>query len=171
MYGLTGSAEVLIDRGESVTEALSDGRQPLWVAAGHGVDLLKLLLANGADPNSSKEYPPPFHRLLWLNPELDGVKLMLDHGADCTTLDQWGLNALHWFASYGSDVSVFDALLDHQRDINIVDETGEIPLHKPLSVPDLTLELLHAFLAQGAGVNIDDKQSQSESLRIYNSSW
>lgn len=170
MYGLTGLAEVLIDRGESVTEALNDGRQPLWFAAGHGVDLLKLLLANGADPNSSKEYPPPFHRLLWLNPELDGVKLMLDHGADCTTLDQWGLNALHWFASYGSDVSVFDALLDHQRDINIVDETGEIPLHKPLSVPDLTLELLHAFLAQGAGVNIDDKQSQSESLRIYNSS-
>lgn len=163
MYGLTGLAEVLIDQGVSVTEALTDGRQPLWFAAEHGIDLLKLLLANGADPNFSKKYPPPFHRLLWLNPKLDGVKLMLDHGADCTILDQWDYNALHLFASRGFDVSVLHALLDHQGDINVVDETGETPLHKLLIRGDLPIELLNAFLAQGAGVNTDDKRSQSES--------
>ncbi len=72
VYGLTGLAEMLIKRGESAKAETDDGRQPLWFAAEHDIELLKLLLDNGADPKSRKDYPPPFHRLLWLNPKLEG---------------------------------------------------------------------------------------------------
>ncbi len=87
---------------------------------------------------------------------------MLDHRADCTILDNWKYNAMHWFAVFGSDVEVFKALLEHHGDINIIDGLGETPLHRLASRPDLHLELLRAFLEKGAGVNIDDKASQSK---------
>ncbi|KAI9796865.1 MAG: hypothetical protein M1833_005914 [Piccolia ochrophora] len=160
VYGLTGLAEVLIKRGMSVTEETGDGRQPLWFAAGHDVCLLKLLLENGAEPNSRKHFQPPFHRLLWLKPEVDGVQLMLDHGADYSIMESWKLNAMHWFSIFGSEVGTLLALLDNGGNMNISDGYGETPLHKLVRHAELPLELLRVFLEKGAVINIDDEESQ-----------
>lgn len=83
-YGLTGLCEVLIQNGLPAESETPDGRSALWFAAKHSLELLRLLLENGASPNTHKEYPTPFHRLLWLNPNLEGAKLMLDYKGDCT---------------------------------------------------------------------------------------
>ena len=184
-FGLTGLAEVLIDHGASAAAETEDGRSALWFAADQDCELLKLLLDNGATPNARKilpsspslddvanpaketVFPPPFHRLLWLNPTFDGVQLMLDRKADCTILDWQGMNAISWFSRFGSDPKVLKALLDNHGDINVQDQYGETPLHKLMNQDEVPLELLKEFLKSGASINVDDEESISMSSEVF----
>lgn len=90
-HGLTGTCEILIEHRESASAVTADGRSALWFAAEHSLELLKLLLDQGANPNSLGEYYTPFHRLIWLNPAIKTVKLMLDYNADCKLAGNDGL--------------------------------------------------------------------------------
>lgn len=163
-YGIPGLVKILLDRGEPAAAISEDGRSALWFAADCAdVEVITLLLENGASPNARKDFPPPFHVLLWWNPKLEFVKLMLEHGAECNIIDQWGFNVMHWFALFGSDVEVLKVLLKANGDINVPDSFGETPLHKVMyNSRDLSLDLLRAFLDNGADVNKDDKESQSK---------
>ena len=163
-YGIPGLVKILLDRGEPAAAILEDGRSALWFAADcTDVEVITLLLKKGASPNARKDFPPPFHVLLWWNPKLEFVKLMLEHGAECNIIDQWGFNVMHWFALFGSDVEVLKVLLKANGDINVPDSFGETPLHKVMyNSRDLSLDLLRAFLDNGADVNKDDKESQSK---------
>ena len=168
-YGIPGLVKILLDRGESAAAESEDGRSALWFAA-HSTDIeiITLLLEKGANPNARKDFPPPFHVLLWWNPKLEFVNLMLEHGAECNILDQWGFNVMHWFALCGTDVEILKVLLKAHGDINVPDSFGETPLHKVMyNSRDLSLDLLRAFLAHGADVNKDDKDSQSKDPVAY----
>ena len=164
-YGIGALVKILLDRGEPAGAESEDGRSALWFAADSpDIEIVALLLKGGASPNARKDFPPPFHRLSWRNPKLEFVNLMLEHGADCNIMDQWGFNVMHWFALYGSDLQVFQVLLKAHGDINVLDSYGETPLHKFMyNFIDVSLELLRAFLDNGADVNKDDKESQSKS--------
>lgn len=161
-YGIPGLVKILLERGEPAAAELEDGRSALWFAAAScEIEIITLLLEGGASPNARKDFPPPFHALLWWNPNLDFVNLMLEHGADCNVIDQWGFNVMHWFAMFGSDVEVLKVLLKAHGDINVPDTWGETPLHKLMyNAQSLSLDLLRAFLDNGADVNRDDKDSQ-----------
>ena len=159
-YGLTGLCEILILHGHSAAAETVDGRSVLWFAAEHSLELLRLLLEHGADPNANKEYPTPFHRLLWLNSNIEGVKLMLDYKGDCALKDSYGLTAVHWFAYAGSDVEILRLLLANGGEINATDSYGETGLHKLMWQDPLPLNLLHEFIKSGADVNLSDKESQ-----------
>ena len=164
-YGITGLVKILLDRGESAAAELEDGRSALWFAADcPDIEMIALLLENGTRPNVLKGFPSPFHVLLNWNPKFQFVNLMLEHGADCNIPDPWGFTAMHWFAMFGSDLEVFKILVRAHGDINTPDINGETPLHvlmyNSLGIP---LDLLRAFLENGADINKDDKYSQSTS--------
>ena len=163
-YSIPGLVKILLDRGEPAAAELEDGRSALWFAADStDIEIITLLLEKGASPNAHKDFPPPFNVLLWWNPKLEFVNLMLKHGAECNILDPWGFNVMHWFAIFGTDVEVLKALLEAHGDINVPDSYGETPLHKVMyNSRDLSLDLLRAFLENGANVNKDDKDSQSK---------
>lgn len=121
-YHIPGLVKILLDRGESATAELEDGRSALWFGADSpDIEVIKLLLEEGANPNALKDFPPPFHVLLKWNPKIEFVSLMLEHGADCKIADQWGFTAFHFFALYGSDVEVFEVLLKAHGEINATD--------------------------------------------------
>ena len=159
-YGLTGLCEVLIQHGLSAGAETPDGRSALWFAAGHSPDLLRLFLENGVSPNAHKEYPTPFHRLLWLNPNLEGVQLMLDYKGDCNLKEAYGMTVIHWFALSGSDVDLLRLLVANGGVINAADSFGETGLHKLMWQNPVPLPLLHEFIKSGADVNLSDKESQ-----------
>ena len=159
-YGLTGLCEVLIRHGQSAAAETADGRSALWFAAEHSLELLRLLLAHGASPNACRDFPTPFHRLLWLNPKLEGVKLMLDYKGDCRLKDSYGFTVIHWFGFGGSDIEVLRLLLANGGEINAVDQDGETGLHKLMWRIPLPLPLLHESIRSGADVNLSDKESQ-----------
>ena len=165
-YGIGSLVKILLDRGEPAGAESEDGRSALYFAADSpNIEMITLLLKGGASPNARKDFPPPFHRLVWRNPKLELVNLMLEHGADCNIMDQWGFNVMHWFALFGSDLEVLQILLKAHGDINVPDSFGETPLHKLMyNSLDVSLEMLRAFLDNRADVNKDDKESQSESL-------
>lgn len=159
-YGLTGLAEVLLQRGHSASAETSDGRSVLWFAAVHSLDLLRLLLEHGANPNTFKEFQTPFQRLLWLNPKIDGVKLMLEYKGDCKMQGAWELTVMHWFGLSGTDPEILKVLLENRGEINAVDDLGETSLHKLMWQHPVPLPLLYEFMKSGADVNLSDKNSQ-----------
>ena len=98
-YGIPGLVKTLLDRGEPAAGESEDGRSALWFAAvSNDVEVFKLILERGASPNARKDFPPPFHVLLWRNPKLQFVNLIVEHGADCKIMNRWGFNVMHWFA-------------------------------------------------------------------------
>ena len=165
-YGIPGLVKILLDRGELAAAETEDGRSALWFGSvSPEIEVIPLLLENGASPNAHKDFLTPFNNLLRWNPKLEFVNLMLEHGAECNTLDLYGSNALHWFALSGSDVEVLKALLKAHGDINVPDAVGETPLHLAMyRAQDLSLDLLRVFLENGADVNKDDNDSQSKFL-------
>ena len=159
-YGLTGLCEILIERGHSAKAELADGRSSLWFAAEHSIELLRLLLVHDASPNSKKGVTSPFQKLLRLNPNLEGVKLMLDFKGDCKAKDDLGYTVIHWFSLSGCDIEILKLLLANGGEINAIDNSGETGLHKLLWQDPLPLPLLHEFIKSGADVNLSDKESQ-----------
>ena len=164
-YGIPALVKILLDRGESAAAELEDGRSALWFGADSpNIEVITLLLEKGANPNARKDFETPFQVVLRCNPKIEFVNTMLKHGADCNIADQWGRTAMHWFAYFGSDVAVFEVLIRADADINVTDSDGETPLHALMYNSDGSkLDLLHAFLENGADVNKDDKESQSQS--------
>jgi ankyrin repeat protein len=158
--GLTGLCEELIKRGESASALTADGRSALWFAAERSLDLLKLLLGQGANPNSLGDYFTPFHRLIWRNPAIETIQLMIDNHADCHLAGANQLTAIHFYGLSGRDVETFRLLLAHGGGINATDEWGETGLHKLMWQEPLPIPLLLEFIKNGADVNLTDKDGQ-----------
>jgi len=119
----------------------------MYGAAGiaHHAELTRLLLERGADPNDGET---PYHvpetydnaalRILVesrkLNDEslgvillrktdwhdLDGIRWLLEHGADPNRSTRWGNTALHHAALRDNSIEIFEALLDHGGDPTVV---------------------------------------------------
>jgi ankyrin repeat protein len=107
----------------------------------HHPELTRLLLERGADPNDDETpYHTPEtddHRALLVLLEsgklnagslttlllrkedwhdLDGVRLVLEHGANPNRIGQWGLPALHHALSRDNALPIVELLLDHGAD-------------------------------------------------------
>ena len=170
--GSVSLTERCIRRGEQVGKLTRKGRAPLSLASGKGLDLLKLLLASGADPNQDSKdlydsdvYCTPFSEILWSGPTIETIQLFLDHHGDPTIPDGFGRRGVHvlaWSYLGESSSKMLQLLLDNGEDVNALDNYGETPLHYLLQRSDLSLDHLKAFLSAGAQVNIDDNESQSK---------
>lgn len=167
VYGLTSLAELLLDMGAKVMN-LWQGYSSLHIAseAPNQLEMLKLFLCRGGDPNFEDSQIPAFHEWLIFDMDDECVSEFLRNNASCSIIDRGnGWNALHYFASYGTDQKILNLLLDnpfgpeYRADINVRDKEGETPLHKLLGRQKIPIGLLEAFLTRGADVNIDDKDS------------
>ena len=159
-YGLTGLCQILVQRGESAAAVTTDGRSALWFGTDHSIELLKLLLEHGADPNKFESTLSPFHKLLFQNPSIDKVKLMIEFNADCKLASWLQYSAVHWCGYGCRDVQILRLLIAHGGEINATDELGETGLHKLMWQDNLPSELLYEFLKNGADVNKTDKDGQ-----------
>ncbi|KAL8665296.1 MAG: hypothetical protein Q9202_002347 [Teloschistes flavicans] len=169
-YGLTSLAELLLKDGADLTELSPGGYTPLHIAseAASPLDLLQLLLQKGADPNREAGDPSlsAFYDWVDYGASYDCVLEFLRHGASCLGLNSSGFNVIHYFASTGSDSKILDLLLDNpadeknRADLHHLDKYGESPLHKLLSRANIPLDLLKAFVARGADVNMEDRDSE-----------
>ena len=133
-------AQLLLEHGGDVNTRRKDGWTPLHVAAYFGnVEIVRLLLDHGADPEANAEGDmgeKPLHKVSYgkYRSQEDGVRvaqLLLEHGGDVNTRRKDGWTPLH-VASYFGDVEIVRLLLDHGADpeANAEGDMGEKPLHK-----------------------------------------
>jgi len=209
MAARTGNADVmklLMAKGGDANTKESDRGQTalMWAASERHSDVLRLLLENGADVHARTVAPKPpaqggdaqaarrrapsngangFTSLLFAARvgDLDGVRILLDHGAKVNDTTDDGMSALV-MATVRGFPGVATLLLDRGADAN-ADGAGYTALHwaagsweTELTVTNITtdregewstvaglkegrLELIKALLAHGADVNARVKKS------------
>ena len=174
--GLTFWVEHLVeDLGKDPTE-FSQGRNALQAAAlcsdNNGV-LRIFLNFPGMDPTIRGTSSPMKERTalqdcIFNDPTEETVKLFVDNGADFNKLyEESGDAALHFFAAgKATNPASLKLILGSgdtsgrtKPDINAKNLLGNTPLHFLMLRRDVPLDLLKAFIANGANVNAENESS------------
>jgi ankyrin repeat protein len=152
------------------------------------LDLEKVLLAHGADPNAILKTPTlqrahtpgeptlntgttPLMRAA-KNGDAASVRLLLEHGADPNARQKNGTRALMLAAGLGRGTGAFTkdyateaelleavkVLIDAGADVNAVDDAGETPLHFGAQASDDIVTLL---VDRGAKLNVKDNKGRT----------
>jgi hypothetical protein len=121
------------------------------------LDLVKLLLEYGADPNKAYGKTERPLAIAIYNSRNNLIKLLLEHGAD-PNLNVDGINnkkILRHACSYGHSTSL-KLLLDHGADANIINDRGETILMYACQWSHIYK--IRAFLKAGADLNARSAQ-------------
>jgi ankyrin len=140
---------------EFINKMDQDGCTLLSLAAQHGhVDIARLLLEKGADPNMHTENG--FTPLHWAadNGKLELVNLLLERGASLNdAANQDSFTPLH-LAVDQNYVEVSRLLLEKGADPNIAAENGTTPLH--WAAYNGHIEQINLLIEKGANINVID---------------
>jgi len=152
------------------------------------LDLMKVLLAHGADPNAILKTPAlqrahtpgepalntgttPLMRAA-KNGDAAAIRLLLEHGADPNAQQKNGTTALMLAAGLGRGTGAFTkdyateaellesvkVLIAAGADVNAVDDSGETPLHFGAQASD---DIVKYLAERGAKLNVKDKKGRT----------
>jgi ankyrin repeat protein len=129
---------------------------PLLLAVQHGTkDMVELLLAHGADVNSSGKFDLT---ALHFAKSSEMAEVLLAHGANVNARDSIGSTPLH----DASNRDVAEVLLAHGADINAKRNDGATPLHD--AAISNKRDVTEVLLAHGADVNAKNMFGQTPLL-------
>jgi uncharacterized protein len=152
------------------------------------VDLMKVLLARGANPNAQLKSPAlqrahtpgeptlaegatPLMRAA-KNGDSAAIEALLDHGADVNLKQKNGTTALMFASGLGRGVGVFakdyategelltavTLLVSRGANVNAVSDAGQTPLHFAAQASD---DIVKFLAAHGARLDVKDKQGRT----------
>lgn len=116
-------ANDLLDAGADVNANRNGSTALMWASNGGHIDIVKLLLDRGSDPNLKDEYSSAALIEASRFGFTEIVKLLLDHGADPNIRDNDGGGALIWAASNGHSDTI-RLLIKHGADPDLADSDG-----------------------------------------------
>ena len=153
-----------------------------------GLDLIKVLLEHGADPNARLKSPTlqrahtpgeptlnegstPLMRAA-KNGDMAAIRLLLAHGADFNARQKNGTTALMFAAGLGFGTGTFakdyateaellesvKVLVAAGADVNAISDAGQTPLHFGAQASD---DIVKFLAANGAKLDVKDKQGRT----------
>lgn len=160
--GAASILSTLLARGADANSQDEDGWTALRTAiAQKNIEIVELLLENGANADLGADDPGPTPLQMALNPygeEAGGeeaveiVRILLENGAS-ETKNKFGTTPLHWAAEY-SDPRFVQLFIDHAFDLEAKGVLGETPLEKALS--EKRTQNVALLIEAGANVNAVD---------------
>ncbi|XP_075265107.1 uncharacterized protein LOC142357345 isoform X3 [Convolutriloba macropyga] len=132
----------LIDNGALVNKQRTDGSTVLHMFARAGnYECVKMMLDADADANlPTVDGEIPLH-LAVDHPRI--LKLLLNYGCDVDKQGLGGNSTLHYCAVTGN-ITGIQALIQAGANVNIVNDTGDTPLHVATKYPDIVRALIEA---------------------------
>ena len=160
MIGFRGLAEHLVAKhAEQVNAGGGNWATAMHVAARAGhVDILSLLLENGAEVDIRGRFGhTPLHRATE-NGKLEAGRCLLDHGADINARNENDETPL-FDAMSSRQVEFARMLLERGARIDVCDSDGWTPLHRAVINGDV--QSVRLLLEHGAEVNARDKSGET----------
>ena len=150
-------AKLLLKSGAKVNVKNREGNDALAVAASMGnVEIVDLLLAYKADPNSRNNYmvSPLMHASV--NGKAAVVKKLINKGAEVNAVDDEGIRLL--YAVKSGDPDTVECLISHKASVNIKAKDSMTPLLMASFDPDA--RIVKALHDAGAKSHKDFKSDQ-----------
>ena len=152
-FGQDDVIEMLVERGLDVNSVDNRSNTPLHVAADNSqLESVRTLLRLGGKKSMtilSDSIGTPMHQAV-VKGSKSIVALLLSEGYPQDFQLDEGLTALHVAANHGK-MDLIDLLVDHQSDINAVDDWGGTPLH----YAGYRLEPMQKLFSLGAKISHD----------------
>lgn len=121
----------------------------------HDIDIVKQLIANGANLNVSNELGyTPLIFAVWLG-NIDTEEVLVKAGANVNQADTEGKIALH-FVSYSCQQESVELLLENGSNINSIDKYGRTPFY--LMVSNGQYQMLPVMVKAGANIEFPDSR-------------
>jgi ankyrin repeat protein len=128
-FGLSRIVKFLVERGDDVQSADSEGTTALHEAAAFGDDgILKLLLEHGADVAASTKDGATSLCNAIVGGNDSSALLLLDVGSDLEAKDPYEGTVIH-SAAYNRDLKALELLLSRGANVSAIDSHGNTPLH------------------------------------------
>lgn len=147
----------------SVNYVDKDGLMFIHHAVKYSQEMVKFLLAHGADVNSrSRSGVTP----LMLTTSLEIFNFLIERGADVYAVDQQQRNVLLWQIENSGSLTMIKALVEQYHfDVNQPDDAGTSPLM--LAVKRGSLDAAKYLVDNGANVNAVDDEGHNVLFYLY----
>jgi len=176
-HGFLDVTRTLVERDVDINVRDSSGNTPLhramedWFRVPEStqdgrLDVMKVLLEHGADPDTTNSHSTLLHDASYYG-SVKGAQLMLDHGANIHAQNEEGRTPLHLTLDKLYDapdildmfLDTMRCLLEHGADVDALDDDHATPLH--LASLYGSVKGAQLLLEHGANVHLGDKKGRT----------
>lgn len=166
IYGHTGIAQYLLNKGADIKAQDISGTTPLHEAVRYGnIEIARQLLSKGADVNC-KDSLGKTPLLVLISPEkqAETYELLLSHGANVNQKDMYGDTILHIASMTAMRTQILEILIKAGADVNVRNKRGLTPIATSIEHNDV--QQVRFYTMNGADIHAEDAKKMTPLISV-----